>query len=95
MEDKAYRMLGLARRAGKLICGEEMVLDSIRSRKAGIVIVATDASDNTKKMFRDKCSYYHIPIYEYALKADFGHASMAISDKNFAESIKTDLEGKS
>ena len=88
MNDKVINMFGLAKKAGRLITGEDMVLDTIRSGKAGIVIVVKDASDNTKKMFHDKCSYYHVPIFEYGSKSDFGHASMAIKDVNFAESIK-------
>ncbi len=88
MNDRITGMLGLAKKAGKLISGEDMVLDAIRSRKAGIVIVAEDASDNTKKLFHDKCRYYGIRIYEYGTKAESGHASMAICDRNFAESIK-------
>lgn len=88
MNDKVINMLGLAKKAGRLITGEEMVLETIRSGKSRIVIVAKDASGNTKKKFHDKCRYYHVPIFEYGSKADFGHASMTISDINFAESIK-------
>ncbi|MDO4938400.1 MAG: ribosomal L7Ae/L30e/S12e/Gadd45 family protein [Lachnospiraceae bacterium] len=92
MNDRVISMLGLANKAGRLICGEEMVLDFIRSGKRGIVIISTDASDNTKKLFHDKCRYYHIPIYEYGTRTDTGHVSMAISDKNFADSIKKLLD---
>ena len=85
--DKAVNMLGLAKRAGKLICGEDMVLETIRSGKAKLVIIATDASDNTKKMFKDKCAYYNIPVCECAKKYDFNHASMALSDTDFSGAI--------
>ena len=88
MNNRIAGMLGLAKKAGRLVSGEEMVIDSVRSGKAGLVIVATDASANTKKLFHDKCSYYHVPIYEFGTKADTGHASMAVTDRNFAESIR-------
>lgn len=88
MKDKVSGMLGLAERAGKLISGETKVLDAIRSGKAELVILATDASDNTKKMFHDKCSSYGIPYYEHGVKSDFGHTDMAVSDKNFSEAIR-------
>lgn len=88
MNDKIKGMMGLAKRAGKLIGGQELVLEAIRSGKAEIVIITTDASDNTKKMFRDKCDYYHVPIFEYAEKTDFGNASMAVCDENFAGALK-------
>lgn len=88
MNDRVKGMLGLAKKAGKLVNGEEMVLDSIRSGKAYIVIVSTDASDNTRKLFHDKCSYYRVPIYDYGTRIDLGHVSLAVCDRNFAESIK-------
>ena len=92
MNDKVISMLSLAKKAGRLISGEEMVIDFIRSGKKGIVIVTADASDNTKKLFHDKCKYYHVPIYEYGTRLDLGHVSMAVSDKNFAESIRKLLD---
>ena len=88
MTDKIKGMLGLANRAGRLIKGEQMVLDAIRSGKARIVLVAEDASDNTKKLFSDKCSYYGVAEYVYGSKSDFGHASMAICDRNFSDAVR-------
>ena len=88
MNDRIKGMLGLAKRAGKLICGETKVLDAIRSGTAQIVIVTADASDNTKKLFHDKCQYYSVPLYEYGTKCDFGYSGMALSDKNFSEAVR-------
>ena len=85
---KLYNMIGMAKRAGKLAGGESMVLDAIRSGKAKLVIIAEDASDNTKKMFHDKCAYYKVSICECINKADFGHASLVICDDNFADAIQ-------
>ena len=56
------RLLGLAMRAGKLALGEGRAEDSIRSQKGRLLILAADASDNTKKKFQDKCMYYHVPL---------------------------------
>ncbi|WP_411346149.1 YlxQ family RNA-binding protein [Paenibacillus sp. WLX1005] len=55
-------LLGLAMRAGKVLSGDELVLKAIRSREAALVILAGDASANTQKKFRDKCSSYQIPL---------------------------------
>lgn len=67
---------------------------AVHEGKAKVVIVATDASDNTKKEFRDMCSYYKVPYYEYATKEELGHsmgkemrASVAITDEGFAKSV--------
>lgn len=61
---KVLNLIGLAKKAGKTGSGEFQTEEAIRSRKASLVLVAADASDNTKKLFRDKCAYYHIPIAE-------------------------------
>ena len=80
-------MLGLARRAGKLIGGQTKVLDAVRNGTAEIVILAEDASDNTKKLFNDKCAYYGVKVAECISKDDFGNAVMYIADKNFSDAI--------
>ena len=53
-------MIGLARRAGKLACGTDAVLDAIRIKKAKSVYICNDVSDNTKKKICDSCKYYCI-----------------------------------
>jgi len=88
LRDKIAGMIGLSDRAGKLIKGEENVLEAIRSGKARIVIVASDASDNTKKKFKDKCTYYRVDMHEYGTKVMLGHTTMAIGDENFANAVK-------
>ena len=95
MQDKMLSMLGMATKAGKTLSGEFMVENAVKDRKAKLVIVANDASNNTKKLFHDKCSYYHVPIFEYADKDELGkwagkasRATVAIIDSGFADRIK-------
>ena len=95
---KVYSMLGLCMRAGKLKSGEFAVLEAIRSKDAEIVIVSEDASDNTRKKFVDKCSFYKVPIVIFGDKEQLGHAigkdvrtSLAITDKGFAQSLRKNL----
>ena len=85
-------------RAGKLKSGEFAVLEAIRHKKARLVIVSEDASDNTKKQFGDKCSYYNVPIYFFGNKDDLGHAigkdvrtSLAVTDQVLAKTLIKDL----
>ena len=47
-------LLGLAMRARKLATGES-ALKAIQSQQAHFVFIASDASDNTKKKYIDKC----------------------------------------
>ena len=47
-------LLGLAMRARKLATGES-ALKAVQSQQAHLVFIASDASDNTKKKYIDKC----------------------------------------
>lgn len=71
-----------------------MTEKSVKEGTAKLVIVADDASDNTKKEFRDMCTYYKVPCYEYSSKEELGRsmgkemrASLSITDSGFANSI--------
>ncbi len=97
--NKVYSMLGLATKAGKVVSGEFATDKSVKGGKAWLVIVSEDASDNTKKMFSNMCEFYEVPRYFFGTKEELGHAigkamrsSLAITDENFAESIKKQLE---
>ncbi len=48
---KFYSLLGLCKRANKVAGGEVAAEEAIRGKKACLVIVAGDASANTKKNF--------------------------------------------
>ena len=54
---KIFSLIGLATRARKTVSGEFATEKAVKSFKACLVIVAEDASDNTKKLFQDKCSF--------------------------------------
>jgi ribosomal protein L7Ae-like RNA K-turn-binding protein len=99
--DKILSFIGLATKAGKTLSGEFSVENAIRDGKAKLVIVAGDASDNTKKKFRDKCAYYKVDIREYSDKSGLGSATgaqfravIALTDSGFAKSLlkKLDVE---
>jgi ribosomal protein L7Ae-like RNA K-turn-binding protein len=88
-------MIGLAQRAGKVVSGEFATEKAVKQRKAAAVVVAGDSSDNTKKNFRDMCTYYNVPYYEYSDRETLGNAigkqfraSLAVIDTNFGDQIK-------
>ena len=66
MQDRALSLLGLATKAGKCQSGEFMTEQAIKGGSAHLVIIAKDASDNTKKHFTDMCNYRNIPMYIYS-----------------------------
>ena len=98
-QNKALSMLGLAMKAGKLVSGEFAVEKSIKSGKALLVLVAEDASDNTKKKFRNSCEFYEVPFRVTGSREELGRiigkefrASVALQDENFAKAILKKLD---
>ena len=96
--DKIFSMIGMATKAGKTVSGEFATEKAVKTGKAYLVIVSEEASDNTKKMFRNMCTFYEVPMYVYGTKEDLGHsmgkafrASLAVTDEGFAKSIEKRL----
>ena len=52
-DEKLLRFIGLAMKAGKLMLGDGRAVESIRAGKAKLVLISKDASDNTKKKYRN------------------------------------------
>lgn len=91
-------MLSLATKAGKTVSGEFSTETAVKAGKACLVLIAEDASANTKKMFMNMCNYYKVPLYIFSTKLELGHcmgkekrASMAITDDGFADAVKKKL----
>ncbi|MBQ9827634.1 MAG: ribosomal L7Ae/L30e/S12e/Gadd45 family protein [Lachnospiraceae bacterium] len=98
MNDRILSAVGLACRAGRIKSGELPVEQAIKSGKTALLIVASDASENTKKKLTDKCSRRNIPCITYADMEMLGRAvgkgdraAVAILDEGFAKSILKQL----
>ena len=57
-QEAFYSMLGIARRAGVLTLGADGVRAAVAAGEAGLVLLDSGASDNTKKRLQDACAYY-------------------------------------
>ena len=97
--NKALSMISLATKAGKTSSGEFLTEQTVKEGRAYLVIVAGDASANTKKKFQNMCDFYKVPIYFYEDKETLGHAmgkeiraSLAITDAGFAKSISKHID---
>ena len=97
--DKVLSLISLATKAGRCASGEFLTESETKSGRAGRVGVAEDASENTKKKFRDMCEFYEVPIYFYKDKDTLGHAmgkefraSLAILDEGFAKEITKQMK---
>ncbi len=98
-DEKFFRMLGLAARMRGIAFGEGAAKDAIRSGKAGLVIVASDASDNTKKKFRNSSEFYSVKLIEYSDKLTLGKYTgrefavvLAITNQGIAEELQKCLD---
>ncbi|OON94969.1 MAG: hypothetical protein ATN31_02215 [Candidatus Epulonipiscioides saccharophilum] len=60
--NKIYQLLSLSQKGRNLISGEFAAKQAVLDNKAFLVIVSKEASENTKKLFRDKCNYRNISI---------------------------------
>lgn len=98
-QNKALSLLGLATKAGKTVTGEFSTEKAVKEGKAQIVLVAEDASDNTKKKFRNMCNYYHVTMKVFASKDSLGNAcgkefraSLAVMDTGLAKAIEKQID---
>lgn len=96
---KWLNTLGLAMRAGKVVSGEDQVLDSIKSQKATFVLLSQDAGKSTKKRITDKCKTYQVPIYQYGTREELGKAIgkparvvIAITDAGFTRMVQKHIQ---
>ncbi|MCY0901949.1 MAG: ribosomal L7Ae/L30e/S12e/Gadd45 family protein [Firmicutes bacterium] len=88
-------LLGLAARAGELVSGEDICMREIRSQRARLVVLATDAGANGAKKIRDKCAFYGVPLVVALDRTVLGQVIgkgdrtvVAITSTAFAEMIK-------
>ena len=90
--------LGLSRRAGKLSCGHDAVIESIVKDKAELIILSSDASERLKNEIKHAATYgnRNIPFIESQfLMVDYYNgigkksAVFSVTDKSFKEKLKT------
>lgn len=97
--NKVLSYIGLATKSGNIASGEFSTEKAVKEGRANLVIVAKDASDNTKKMFTNMCTYYKVPIYFFGEKTELGHAmgkefraSLALLDKGLSDAVEKQLK---
>ena len=92
-------LIGIAKKAGKIAAGEFQTENAVKSGKASLVIISAEASDNTKKKFRNMSTFYDVPVYFYGGKVELGaaigcefRASLAVLDEGLSRSIEKKLQ---
>lgn len=89
-------LLGLARRAAKVVIGTTAVRHEIHRQRAMLLIFATDFSPATKTRLLAEANY-NLPVFEIGTMQEWGAffsraaktriGVIAITDKNFADGI--------
>lgn len=97
--NKILGVLGLANKAGAVAVGTNNVLAAIKNGKAKLVILTSDASDNTIKVITDKANYRNIKMLSLTFTKDELAAALgknstsavAITDENFIKALQKQL----
>lgn len=93
-DEKTLNLLGLARRAGKLVTGEALTIAAIRKGKVKFVFLASDAGSAVTKKIHNQCAYYQAGLNDAfnraSLSGAIGQARtvIGITDAGFAQQFK-------
>lgn len=92
--NKLLGLIGIATKAGKISAGSEIVIESIKLKKAKLVIIAQDCSEKTRKNFEFLCNKNDIKLIVCetieSLSNTIGKknkAVLCVKDKNFADEM--------
>ena len=91
---KFFNFLGLTKRAGNIVEGYSKCDEQRNKREFFLIIISNDASNSTRKKFKNHCEAKNIPLIEDFSKEELGFAIgreevkiLAIADKNMAEKL--------
>lgn len=86
------KILGLARKAGKVVIGTDLTVNEVRKNRVKVVLLASDASNNTKKLIYDKCQFYKVFVIDTYSSAEISNSIgkenikvIGISDEGFSK----------
>ena len=92
----AMGFLGICRKANKLLCGHDVVKESIVKSKAELVMLSADASERLEREIRHACTYNgkNIPVIrtsctmeDFAAGIGKKSAVFSVLDTGFATKI--------
>lgn len=97
--NKVLNLLGIARRAGKLVMGTDSIVNTLPSRKIKIIFIANDASNATFDKIDKKAYFYHVPVVNRFSTEELSKALgvgsiklVGVTDEGFYKSMKEELE---
>ena len=93
---KFLSLLGMCRRAGKLSCGHDAAVGSLRSKSARLCLLSSDASERLRKEIEREATFEgrEIPVRELLSDMnEIGRATglksavVTVNDEGFAKSM--------
>ena len=95
MNDRLLSMLGLCRRAGKIVMGTDPVIEAVESKRVFLVVMASDFSNNSRKNIlkashENSVKFYDINRTKDEISMAVGKytAVAAITDRGFSDKIQ-------
>ncbi len=95
MTSPALNILGIARKAGRVDIGDEQVASAARAHSARLIILASDAADNTARRVQNlpgNGKVITVPFSKDQLGAVLGKNSCAVVSMSDARLARTFLE---
>ena len=101
-EDRIRNLLGMAQKAGRIASGNTGVEKAVKEKRATYILVAGDASPESRKGYEEMATRYGIPCSISMTKAELGasigreyRAAVALTDEGFGRSLAKFMgEGK-
>lgn len=99
---RALSMIGICKKAGRLIAGVPLVCDALREGRVQLVVYAAGAAENSVKRVRDKAKSFGtaalaVDVTPEVLAKSIGKfgatAAVGIADRGFADAITKILGG--
>lgn len=93
---KLLSLLGMCRRAGKLSCGHDAAIGSVRSKSAGLCLLSSDASQRLRKEIEREAGFEgrEIPVRVlFSSMEEIGRATglksavVTVNDEGFAKTM--------
>ncbi|EOR27489.1 MULTISPECIES: 50S ribosomal protein L7ae-like protein [Clostridium] len=94
--NKFFNFLGLAKRSGNLVEGYSKCDEQRNRKNIFLFIISNDASDSTRKKFKNHCIAKNIRLIEDFSKEELGFSIgreevkiIAVTDENMAKKLYT------
>lgn len=64
-EEKILKLMGFSSKMGKLIYGKEPLENYLKDNANTMIFLASDCSQNTQKLWINKCSYNNAALFKF------------------------------